>query len=171
MFKSKVLVVTVNQGKETLASAYFHWSASPESSIELTKTILDFENGFDIKNQKLKAVQILESTSAGFESDTMDVLKKEFQEIKNIKFNKVISRTEGIIEIEQDKINEHLSKAKDVISIDLDSRTIKLDTLKNLGSELDLNIEKLSFEDFLNKYEEIKNYIDILENSQISIER
>lgn len=41
---SKVLVVTVNQGKETLASAYFHWSASPESSIELTKTILDFEN-------------------------------------------------------------------------------------------------------------------------------
>lgn len=168
---SKVLVVTVNQGKETLASAYFHWSASPESSIELTKTILDFENGFDIKNQKLKAVQILESTSAGFESDTMDLLKKEFQEIKNIKFNKVISRTEGIIEIEQAKINEHLSKAKDVISIDLDSRTIKLDTLKNLGSELDLNIEKLSFEDFLNKYEEIKNYIDILENSQISIER
>lgn len=168
---SKVLVVTVNQGKETLASAYFHWSASPESSIELTKTILDFENGFDIKNQKLKAVQILESTSAGFESDTMDVLKKEFQEFKNIKFNKVISRTEGIIEIEQAKINEHLSKAKDVISIDLDSRTIKLDTLKNLGSELDLNIEKLSFEDFLNKYEEIKNYIDILENSQISIER
>lgn len=168
---SKVLVVTVNQGKETLASAYFHWSASPESSIELTKTILDFENGFDIKNQKLKAVQILESTSAGFESDTMDVLKKEFQEFKNIKFNKVISRIEGIIEIEQAKINEHLSKAKDVISIDLDSRTIKLDTLKNLGSELDLNIEKLSFEDFLNKYEEIKNYIDILENSQISIER
>lgn len=168
---SKVLVVTVNQGKETLASAYFHWSASPESSIELTKTILDFENGFDIKNQKLKAVQILESTSAGFESDTMDLLKKEFQEIKNIKFNKVISRTEGIIEIEQAKINEHLSKAKDVISIDLDSRTIKLDTLKNLGSELDLNIEKLSFEDFLNKYEEIKNYIEILENSQNSIER
>lgn len=168
---SKVLVVTVNQGKETLASAYFHWSASPESSIELTKTILDFENGFDIKNQKLKAVQILESTSAGFESDTMDLLKKEFQEFKNIKFNKVISRTEGIIEIEQAKINEHLSKAKDVISIDLDSRTIKLDTLKNLGSELDLNIEKLSFEDFLNKYEEIKNYIDILENSQNSIER
>ena len=168
---SKVLVVTVNQGKETLASAYFHWSASPESSIELTKTILDFENGFDIKNQKLKAVQILESTNAGFEGDTMDVLKKEFQEFKNIKFNKVISRTEGIIEIEQAKINEHLSKAKDVISIDLDSRTIKLDTLKNLGSELDLNIEKLSFEDFLNKYEEIKNYIDILENSQISIER
>ena len=168
---SKVLVVTVNQGKETLASAYFHWSASPESSIELTKTILDFENGFDIKNQKLKAVQILESTSAGFESDTMDLLKKEFQEFKNIKFNKVISRTEGIIEIEQAKINEHLSKAKDVISIDLDSRTIKLDTLKNLGSELNLNIEKLSFEDFLNKYEEIKNYIDILENSQISIER
>lgn len=168
---SKVLVVTVNQGKETLASAYFHWSASPESSIELTKTILDFENGFDIKNQKLKAVQILESTSAGFESDTMDVLKKEFQEIKNIKFNKVISRTEGIIEIEQAKINEHLSKAKDVISIDLDSRTIKLDTLKNLGSELDLNIEKLSFEDFLNKYEEIKNYIEILENSQNLIER
>ena len=168
---SKVLVVTVNQGKETLASAYFHWSASPESSIELTKTILNFENGFDIKNQKLKAVQILESTSAGFESDTMDLLKKEFQEFKNIKFNKVISRTEGIIEIEQAKINEHLSKAKDVISIDLDSRTIKLDTLKNLGSELDLNIEKLSFEDFLNKYEEIKNYIDILENSQISIER
>ncbi len=168
---SKVLVVTVNQGKETLASAYFHWSASPESSIELTKTILDFENGFDIKNQKLKAVQILESTSAGFESDTMDLLKKEFQEFKNIKFNKVISRTEGIIEIEQAKINEHLSKAKDVISIDLDSRTIKLDTLKNLSSELDLNIEKLSFEDFLNKYEEIKNYIDILENSQISIER
>lgn len=168
---SKVLVITVNQGKETLASAYFHWSASPESSIELTKTILDFENGFDIKNQKLKAVQILESTSAGFESDTMDLLKKEFQEFKNIKFNKVISRTEGIIEIEQAKINEHLSKAKDVISIDLDSRTIKLDTLKNLGSELDLNIEKLSFEDFLNKYEEIKNYIDILENSQNSIER
>lgn len=168
---SKVLVVTVNQGKETLASAYFHWSASPESSIELTKTILDFENGFDIKNQKLKAVQILESTSAGFESDTMDLLKKEFQEFKNIKFNKVISRTEGIIEIEQDKINEHLSKAKEVISIDLDSRTIKLDTLKNLGSELDLNIEKLSFEDFLNKYEEIKNYIEILENSQNSIER
>ena len=168
---SKVLVVTVNQGKETLASAYFHWSASPESSIELTKTILDFENGFDIKNQKLKAVQILESTSAGFENDTMDVLKKEFQEFKNIKFNKVISRTEGIIEIEQAKINEHLSKAKDVISIDLDSRTIKLDTLKNLGSELDLNIEKLSFEDFLNKYEEIKNYIEILENSQNSIER
>ena len=168
---SKVLVVTVNQGKETLASAYFHWSASPESSIELTKTILDFENGFDIKNQKLKAVQILESTSAGFESDTMDLLKKEFQEFKNIKFNKVISRIEGVIEIEQAKINEHLSKAKDVISIDLDSRTIKLDTLKNLGSELDLNIEKLSFEDFLNKYEEIKNYIDILENSQISIER
>ena len=168
---SKVLVVTVNQGKETLASAYFHWSASPESSIELTKTILDFENGFDIKNQKLKAVQILESTSAGFESDTMDLLKKEFQEFKNIKFNKVISRTEGIIEIEQAKINEHLSKAKEVISIDLDSRTIKLDTLKNLGSELDLNIEKLSFEDFLNKYEEIKNYIDILENSQNSIER
>ena len=168
---SKVLVVTVNQGKETLASAYFHWNASPESSIELTKTILDFENGFDIKNQKLKAVQILESTSAGFESDTMDLLKKEFQEFKNIKFNKVISRTEGIIEIEQAKINEHLSKAKDVISIDLDSRTIKLDTLKNLGSELNLNIEKLSFEDFLNKYEEIKNYIDILENSQISIER
>ena len=168
---SKVLVVTVNQGKETLASAYFHWSASPESSIELTKTILDFENGFDIKNQKLKAVQILESTSAGFENDTMDVLKKEFQEFKNIKFNKVISRSEGVIEIEQDKINEHLSKAKEVISIDLDSRTIKLDTLKNLGRELDLNIEKLSFEDFLNKYEEIKNYIDILENSQISIER
>ncbi len=168
---SKVLVVTVNQGKETLASAYFHWSASPESSIELTKTILDFENGFDIKNQKLKAVQILESTSAGFESDTMDLLKKEFQEFKNIKFNKVISRTEGIIEIEQAKINEHLSKAKDVISIDLDSRTIKLDTLKNLGSELDLNLEKLSFEDFLNKYEEIKNYIEILENSQNSIER
>ncbi len=168
---SKVLVVTVNQGKETLASAYFHWSASPESSIELTKTILDFENGFDIKNQKLKAVQILESTSAGFESDTMDLLKKEFQEFKNIKFNKVISRTEGIIEIEQAKINEHLSKAKDVISIDLDSRTIKLDTLKNLGSELDLNIEKLSFEDFLNKYEEIKNYIEVLENSQNSIER
>ena len=168
---SNILVITVNQGKETLASAYFHWSASPESSIELTKTILDFENGFDIKNQKLKAVQILESTSAGFESDTMDLLKKEFQEFKNIKFNKVISRTEGIIEIEQAKINEHLSKAKDVISIDLDSRTIKLDTLKNLGSELDLNIEKLSFEDFLNKYEEIKNYIDILENSQISIER
>ena len=168
---SKVLVVTVNQGNETLASAYFHWSASRESSIELTKTILDFENGFDIKNQKLKAVQILESTSAGFESDTMDLLKKEFQEFKNIKFNKVISRTEGIIEIEQAKINEHLSKAKDVISIDLDSRTIKLDTLKNLGSELDLNIEKLSFEDFLNKYEEIKNYIDILENSQNSIER
>ena len=101
----------------------------------------------------------------------MEILKKEFQEFKNIKFNKVISRTEGIIEIEQAKINEHLSKAKDVISIDLDSRTIKLDTLKNLGSELDLNIEKLSFEDFLNKYEEIKNYIDILENSQISIER
>ena len=168
---SKILVITVNQGKETLASAYFHWSASPESSIELTKTILDFENGFDIKNQKLKAVQILESTSAGFESDTMDLLKKEFQEFKNIKFNKVISRTEGIIEIEQAKINEHLSKAKDVISIDLDSRTIKLDTLKNLGSELDLNIEKLSFEDFLNKYEEIKNYIEILENSQNSIER
>lgn len=168
---SKVLVVTVNQGKETLASAYFHWSASPESSIELTKTILDFENGFDIKNQKLKAVQILESTSAGFESDTMDVLKKEFQEFKNIKFNKVISRIEGIIEIEQAKINEHLSKAKEVISIDLDSRTIKLDTLKNLGSDLDLNIEKLSFEDFLNKYEEIKNYIEILENSQNSIER
>ena len=168
---SKVLVVTVNQGKETLASAYFHWSASPESSIELTKTILDFENGFDIKNQKLKAVQILESTSAGFESDTMDLLKKEFQEFKNIKFNKVISRTEGIIEIEQAKINEHLSKAKDVISIDLDSRTIKLDTLKNLGSELDINIEKLSFEDFLNKYEEIKNYIEILENSQNSMER
>ena len=168
---SKVLVVTVNQGKETLASAYFHWSASPESSIELTKTILDFENGFDIKNQKLKAVQILESTSAGFENDTMDVLKKEFQEFKNIKFNKVISRTEGIIEIEQDKINEHLSKAKEVISIDLDSRTIKLDTLKNLGRELDLNIEKLSFEDFLNKYEEIKNYIEILENSQNLIER
>ena len=168
---SKVLVVTVNQGKETLASAYFHWSASPESSIELTKTILDFENGFNIKNQKLKAVQILESTSAGFENDTMDVLKKQFQEFKNIKFNKVISRTERIIEIEQAKINEHLSKAKDVISIDLDSRTIKLDTLKNLGSELDLNIEKLSFEDFLNKYEEIKNYIEILENSQNSIER
>ena len=128
---SKILVITVNQGKETLASAYFHWGASPESSIELTKTILDFENGFDIKNQKLKAVQILESTSAGFESDTMDVLKKEFQEFNNIKFNKVISRTEGIIEIEQGKINEHLSKAKDAISIDLDSRTIKLDTLKN----------------------------------------
>ena len=29
-----------------------------------------------------------------------------FQEFKNIKFNKVISRTEGIIEIEQAKINE-----------------------------------------------------------------
>ena len=54
--------------------------------------ILDFENGFDIKNQKLKAVQILESTSAGFENDTMDVLKKEFQEFKNIKFNKIKSK-------------------------------------------------------------------------------
>lgn len=163
------LNIQIENDKEVLANAYYHWSGYTSSALKLTSFILHHLENVKHDNDTVRAVRLLELTGAKLQGCE---LKKLDETMKNNEFEQATSRNYGLIAISQEGIEEtqHWEEAR--VEIHLDTETVKLDLYYDYEDEEDedeediefyqsnLNYEEVSFKEFEALKEEILQSIE-----------
>lgn len=118
------LNIEIVNGKDTVANAYYHWSAYTADAINLTNKILTVVDG--VKGTPLeRAVKLLELTGAGVNEMERSRIEKDITgRFDNIEFRDCINRNEGLLAVTDEGIKETRSWEEGRVTIHLDSRTI-----------------------------------------------
>lgn len=118
------LNIELIDGKDTVANAYYHWSAYTSSAIDLTNKILVAIDG--VKGTPLeRAVKLLELTGAGVNDIERGRIEKDTSNrFDGIEFRDCINRNEGLLAVTDEGIKETRSWEEGRVTIHLDSRTI-----------------------------------------------
>lgn len=104
-----------NEGK-VLANAYYHWSGYTSSALALTKTIIENIDKIVCKDDRLKAVWLLQTTGAGLPNDERNSIEaKDFTELSDF-----TNRNNGIIAVSHKAIQEtrYWEEARVIIYLD-----------------------------------------------------
>lgn len=151
------LVINIICDNETLASAYYHWSAYTESAADITHYIISHVIEYSRKAEdllrftansnntqalnKLTAYLMLEDTGAGIFHYQSDAEIKEFEKL-GVHYNYRLgeNRSDGLIALTTDKINEFADWAEGTVDIDLSTDTVHFDVFV-IFSEDEINNE------------------------------
>lgn len=127
------LNIEINRKKDgkTLANCYYHWSAYTQSSLMLAQTILD--NLIEFRgqpNDKMKAINLLQTTGAGLEEEDYETLTEEEKKVCRVGKN----RNLGLIAISKKNIQETRDYEEYELTIDLDETELERDNIEVLFS-------------------------------------
>ena len=114
----------------TLANAYFHWSGYTSSAAQLTlKVIEEIRTLKELKDRRLYAIKLLESTGARLTESEVDYASKTLSnfDANNVEIAK--DRNSGLIAISDEGINETRTWEEARVEIDLDEKTIDFDVI------------------------------------------
>lgn len=114
------LNIEIIKNGETLANAYYHWSAYTSSSLELTKLIIDAIDEVKNKDDVVRAVRLLEKTGALLTSDEVEVMKQRTKE----EFKQATSRNDGLIAISEKGIESTRNWQEEYLEIHLDKEAV-----------------------------------------------
>lgn len=115
------LNIEIVQNGNTLANAYYHWSAYTSSSLQLTEMIIESVNEIHHQNAVVRAVRLLEKTGALLTTDEIKIMKKHYDKEE---FEEASSRNDGLIAISEDGINTTRRWEEGRVEIDLDKEIV-----------------------------------------------
>ncbi|MBL4951060.1 hypothetical protein JK635_02245 [Neobacillus sp. YIM B02564] len=121
------LNIEIVKNGETLANAYYHWSAYTSSSLELTKIIINAINEIKNKDDVVLAVRLLEKTGALLTSNEIEVMKQRTEE----EFKKATNRNDGLISISEEGIESTRKWQEEYIEIHLDKKIVNFNVFWN----------------------------------------
>lgn len=163
-----------NEGK-VLANAYYHWSGYTSSALALTKTIIENVDKIVCKDDRLKAVWLLQTTGAGLPDDERNSIEaKDFTGLSDF-----INRNSGIIAVSHKAIQETRAWEEARVTIYLDEERINCSGIfvkdykwkwdkENDIQYTDLPIVEWVFDDI--RFTELVTFIsyieDMIENKQ-----
>ena len=182
------LNIEIKKGDQLLANCYYHWSGYSESSLLLTKKIIDEFEDIKEENDLIRAIMLLQLTGAGITRPTLGYLLKNipnfdmeeevytdnpFGEYK-IHFSR--DRNEGLIEVTEERMKETRSWEEGRITIHIDTKTFDFDVIWKYESEADkkewegcyekkikdLPTLEFPFENI--EFEQIDNMLSMVEN-------
>lgn len=136
----------------TLANAYFHWSGYTSSAAQLTlKVIEEIRTLKELKDRRLYAIKLLESTGARLTESEVDYASKTLSnfDANNVEIAK--DRNSGLIAISDEGIHETRAWEEARVEIDLDEKLIDFDVVYYCDKD-----------DFIEDYS--KESFDLLEN-------
>lgn len=118
------LNIEIVNGEDTVANAYYHWSAYTKSAIVLTNQILvavDGVNGTPVE----RAVKLLELTGAGVNEDERKRIEEDSSHrFDGIELKDCTSRNEGLLSVTAEGIKETRDWEEGRVTIHLDSRLV-----------------------------------------------
>lgn len=147
------LNIEINQNGETLANAYYHWSAYTSSSLELTRIILENKNKVKHEDPVIYAVRLLETTGARLQEDEIKPMQKRNPLEK---FEIATDRNEGLIAISEKGKDETRKWEEGRVEIYLDDETINFDVVYTVDKEEFMEDYEKTEEEY--KEMPIKNY-------------
>lgn len=115
---------------ETLANAYYHWSAYTSSSLNiLGKVIEAYKNRTEINPLRV-AVEILQATGAGItDEEKVEIGKDKSGKFDGIKFRDAVSRNEGILSVTPDGIEDTRRWEEGRVSLDISTEKFMFDVM------------------------------------------
>lgn len=182
------LNIEIKKGDKLLANSYYHWSGYSESSLVLTKRIIDKFEDVKEENDLIKAIMLLQLTGAGITRQTIDYLYKNIpnfnleEEVNpddpfgEYKLHLTNGRNEGLIEVTEERMKETRSWEEGRITIHIDTKTFDFDVIWKHESDedkkeweecyekkiKDLPTLEFPFENI--KFEQIDNMLAMVEN-------
>lgn len=122
------LNIEIIQNGETLANAYYHWSAYTSSSLELTNMILKKVQEIHHENPVIRAIRLLEETGACLTEDEVELIHKT---APLEKFDIATSRNGGLIAISEKGMNETRQWEEGRVEIVLDNEIVNFIVLSS----------------------------------------
>lgn len=99
------LNIEIIKDGETLANAYYHWSAYSKTAADLARIIIKNINSINKNDSDLiQAIKLLETTLAGLPDREIEYART-IDELKDVDFIKCTGRNDGLIAISKDEIN------------------------------------------------------------------
>lgn len=116
------LVVNVKNRGETLANAYYHWSAYSTCSLDTVRPIIDYLMLKPLKKlSTIDAIELLRLTGADITESELLEVKGEFPGLKKVRED---NRNEGLIAVTGKGISENMYWSEGTIDINLDTESI-----------------------------------------------
>lgn len=172
------LNIEIIKDGETLANAYYHWSAYTSTALNLTERIIDFinENPKESESDIAYAILVLQSTGALLTAEEIATLNDDLKENKSIIKSENVNRNSGLIAISEKGIEDTRKWEEGRIEIDLDQKKIHFDVywsyLKETFMEdyekteeeykelplIDFDLYNMHFSDFEQIYSELEQH-------------
>ena len=134
------LNIEIKKKDKVLANCYYHWSGYSQTSLDLTKKIIDgFDKYKDENNDVLKAIKLLQETEAGLTREAIHYLYKNIENFDISTGTKgmfgtydyilVRNRNDGLLEITEEGMEENRKWEEGRITINIDEQTFDFDVL------------------------------------------
>lgn len=139
---------------ETLANAYYHWSAYTSSSLDLLDRVLNaYGKTKEIKPLNI-AVDILQMTGAGVNESEMDRIKKDTTgKFEGIKFDDAVDRNFGLLSVTKEGIEDTRRWEEGYIIVDISKEEFIFDVMWRMNnSEYEEDTEDSSIENLPDAY-------------------
>lgn len=120
------LNIEIIKDGETLANAYYHWSAYTSTALNLTERIIDFinENPKESESDIAYAILVLQSTGALLTAEEVEGMSDDLKENEAIIKSSDYNRNKGLISISEKGINETRRQDEGRVEIDLDQEIV-----------------------------------------------
>ncbi len=136
------LNIEITNGDKTLANSYYHWSAYTDSSLELTRMILNAMSEISADDSDLvKAVKLLEVTGAGFNDAELERINKNPDKyaVPEDLLIPCTDRNEGLLAVTFAGIEETRNWEEGRVEIDIENKRVSFDVI--------WQVENINFED------------------------
>lgn len=132
------LEITIYKGytEETLANAYYHWSAYTSSAMELARdVVLAIQKGRIKQDDDVRyAIKLLEKTGAGLTYQEKQYLKTD-DKYKGCRFKQCHGRNEGLIAVSPEGKQETRNWQEGQVIIDIDTQQVMFDVWATYDDE------------------------------------
>jgi hypothetical protein len=122
------LNIEIVNNNKILANAYYHWSAYSQTSLEMTKKLIEYIQKNDFTDDVKGAIKLLETTGALLVDSDMEYAKGHNLIDMNYD-NSKLNRNDGLMSISEEGIKSNQSWAEGTIRIYLDSHTFAFNCL------------------------------------------
>lgn len=153
------LALEVDFENETLANAYFHWSAYTRSALDLLLKIAKYAEAHkDINPRQLAVMALMETGALPNESDREEVARILDQDIEDV--NVAVSRNDGLLGVSQDSINDTKRYAEGIATLIINDDGTFCGDMDMFGTYENFE-EVLEVMDLEEDDEEVEDYKDL----------
>ena len=153
------------EDNKVLANCYYHWSAYTRESLQLAKEIIN--NVYDVievdrnkVNDKIKAIQLLQTTGAGVEEQDYEKLEETDQKYCNIG----VDRNLGLISFTEENMEDTRRYEEGRLTITIDFKNNK-DHLFNKNGIVDFEVYSIADDEYLEEC-----YKEEIESGEINLD-
>jgi len=116
------LNIEICNNTETLANAYYHWSAYTSSALELTRRIIEAYNDMPkIENDLKLAVMLLQATGAGASEKEQERILLDGR-FCGISFAEAVDRDNGLLAVTEEGMAETRDWAEGTVTINIEKK-------------------------------------------------